>query len=290
MHVLAHGRRLVLARGPREREDLVEDPDGGLGIGDREDRALGVGAREAGQLFRPRVDRVLQRDEAVGRKALDEALVEDAELQADVLDQRVLRVELAEGVDLLGAQQRRGLSALTGDDEIDVGIRVQTGGGGECARDDDAGRRHVGDADRLALEVAELLDRAVGRDGDRVARRLVGRVEILDLHPLEPADGQRLHARQRHQEFARGHEFDAVGRPGERDHLDVQPFLGEPTHLGGHRELRADAGGERARAGADPDARLGLGGRGGDEEDEGDERGAGDATGEWVHGSSLYGR
>src|SRR6267378_810139 len=29
------------------------------------------------------------------------------------------------------------------------------------ARDDDAGRGHVGDADRLALEVGELLDRAV---------------------------------------------------------------------------------------------------------------------------------
>jgi hypothetical protein len=133
VHVLAHGRRLILAGRPREREDLVEDPDGGLGIGDREDRALGVGAREAGQLFRPRVDRVLQRDEAVGRKALDEVLVEDAELQAGVLDQRVLRVELAEGVDLPGAQQRRGLSALAGDDEVDVGIRVQAGGGGARA-------------------------------------------------------------------------------------------------------------------------------------------------------------
>jgi hypothetical protein len=64
-------------------------------------------AREACQFLGTRLDRLLQRDEAAGRKALDQTLVEDAQLDAGVLAQRVLRVELAERVDLLAAQQGR---------------------------------------------------------------------------------------------------------------------------------------------------------------------------------------
>jgi hypothetical protein len=107
--VFAHGGRLVLAGRARERVDVVEYANGRLRVRDRKNRALGIGAREARELFCAGLDRLLERNEAVGRKALDEPLVENAELDAGVLDERVLRVELTERVDLLVAQQRGGL-------------------------------------------------------------------------------------------------------------------------------------------------------------------------------------
>jgi len=46
-----------------------------------------------------------------------------------------------------------GRGALARPDDVDVGVGIEAGGGHLGPGDDDAGRRHVGDTDRLALEV-----------------------------------------------------------------------------------------------------------------------------------------
>jgi len=79
VHVLAHGRRLVLARRAREREDLVQHPDGGLGIGDGEDRAFRVGARELAALLALVVGVLSARARTVGE------VIDDARITAEVI-------------------------------------------------------------------------------------------------------------------------------------------------------------------------------------------------------------
>jgi hypothetical protein len=106
-----------------------------------------------------------------------------AQRLAGVFDQRILGVELRQGVDLMGTQQGRGLRPLTRHDDAGLGHRVDLGHRKLRMGDDNTGGGHGGASNGLSFQVGEVLDRAVGRNGDAVAEALVGGVEDIRLDP-----------------------------------------------------------------------------------------------------------
>jgi WD40-like Beta Propeller Repeat len=126
------------------------------------------------------------------------------------------KAQLAERVNLLASDHRRGLRTLANHDYPDVRFRIHPRHRNERFREEHSRplRRH---ADPRSPQITDLLDRVRRRDGQPEDVSLVGRVERLELDVLEASGRGRLRAGQSERYLLR------------RDILDAAPDAQPPT-------------------------------------------------------------
>jgi len=137
----------------------------------------------------------------------------------------MLGVALAQGVHLPAAEHGRRLGRLAHRHDRDVLLRVQAVGGRQRPRDEHPVGAHGRDADDLAPEIGDALDRALGRHRDDEDIALIRGVERLGSEALGSRHGEGLGACQGEHHFARRHVLDAVHRAGQRDQLHLEALF-----------------------------------------------------------------
>jgi len=203
--------------------------------------------REAHEDGRVLGDVVVARGERLPDHLLQHGEIQPAHLHAAVLQRGLQGVPEGEGVDLLLLEGEPARGAHAHGQELHVFLGVDAHGGHEGLGDGHRARGKGGDADGLAPQVGDLLERAVRRHHETVDGLARLHVEALDLDSLLPPDEDLLGPQGHDLDVAAAELLEAGRRALHARHSDIESLLLPVAERLGHRRMRGMAHGDVLR-------------------------------------------
>src|SRR5215471_2447645 len=228
----------------RLRIHLPVDAHRRLGVGETEHGGLGDAAREAHEHGGVLRHLVVTRGQGLAEHLVHHGQIEATHLHAAVFDGGLQGVPQREAIHRLLLQGEPTRRAHSHREDLDVLLGIEAGGGNQRLGEGYRARGERGHADSLALEIGDLLNRAVAWHDEAIDRLARLHVESLDLDALLAADHDLLGAEGDDLEIARRELLHARRRALHARHRHVEALLLPVAERLGQRGVSGVADGD----------------------------------------------